>query len=548
MRVYERVAEAYAERGGEGFFGLLGEGNIKLCTTLKEAHGMTMRTARHEQGAVAMADGYSRASRRASLAAVTAGPGLVNAGVSIASAARAGSPVLVFAGDAPRGDDGHFQAMDQGSWAAGLGVPFVAVNDPSDLEPALELVFATLELGSAVILSIPMDVQDLEVVTGATADPHPRPMMAFPSREEISWAAHLIATSERPLLLVGGGGLHAAAVVGELAHRVGMPMATTLRGIGLLHDDPLMLGVCGGFDTGPVAAAIRESDLLIAVGTSLSRYTTKQGALTRDRDILRIDVRHPVRTQEREAFLTGDSAAVVGAIVEELRESRIDRGADHARERIVAAQREEYTYDPVDGGSGIDPRSALRAIDRAIGHPRHVSLDGGHFTTFAAGMMSWHDPSEMLFGLDFGAIGQGLLLALGAAASVIDDGREARVVAIVGDGGFLMNLQELETAVRLEVPLTVVVLNDEAYGQEVHMLEMYGLDPAFARISTPDLAAVARALGAAGARVETLDDLEAALEEQTAEPVRLLDVRIDGSVRNWRVEEMLRGHAVGTAR
>ena len=113
MRVYERVAEAYAERGGEGFFGLLGEGNIKLCTTLKEAHGMTMRTARHEQGAVAMADGYSRASRRASLAAVTAGPGLVNAGVSIASAARAGSPVLVFAGDAPRGDDGHFQAMDQ---------------------------------------------------------------------------------------------------------------------------------------------------------------------------------------------------------------------------------------------------------------------------------------------------------------------------------------------------------------------------------------------------------------------------------------------------
>ena len=101
---------------------------------------------------------------------------------------------------------------------------------------------------------------------------------------------------------------------------------------------------------------------------------------------------------------------------------------------------------------------------------------------------------------------------------------------------------------RLEVPLTVVVLNDEAYGQEVHMLEMYGLDPAFARISTPDLAAVARALGAAGARVETLDDLEAALEEQAAEPVRLLDVRIDGSVRNWRVEEMLRGHAVGTAR
>lgn len=539
MQVYERVAAEYVRRGGRAFFGLLGEGNIKLSMALTSRHGLEMRTARHEQGAVAMADGYARVSGGIGLAAVTAGPGLVNAGVSIATAARARSRVLLFAGDSPADDPGHFQAMNQEKWADGLGVTLVRVDAPEYLEGALERVFEHLVRSEAVILSIPIDVQEMAAVA---VEPPQRALDApLPASDDaIERAADLIAASRRPLLLVGRGGIGAAGPLRELAHSVGMPIATTLRAIGLFHDEPLTLGICGGFDPGPVAAAMADADLVVAVGTSLSRYTTKHGVLLEGSTVVRVDNR-PSPPGADDLLLMGDAGPTVAALVRTL--ATRTSGGELARERARAARLETYSYTATTLVDRVDPRTVIEAIERSIPHPRHISLDGGHFTTFAAGLMSWHSPDEMLFGLDFGAIGQGMLLAIGAAAAVADTASGAQVTAIIGDGGFMMNLQELETAVRLALPLTVIVLNDEAYGQEVHMLDMYGLDTDLARISTPDLAAVARALGAVGARVQTEGELITALSNASGSAVTVLDVRIDGAVRNWRMEELIRSYA-----
>lgn len=542
MRVYERVSAEYVRRGGRAFFGLLGEGNIKLSATLTSRHGLEMRTARHEQGAVAMADGYARVTGGIGLAAVTAGPGLVNAGVSIASAARARSRVLLFAGDSPAVDPGHFQAMSQEKWADGLGVTLVCVEAPEYLEAALDRVFAHLERSEAVILSIPMDVQEMEV---PAADPPRRAHdVPVPAPDElIERAADLIAASRRPLLLVGRGGIGASEPLRELARSVGMPIATTLRAIGLFHDEPLALGVCGGFDPGPVAAAMADADLVVAVGTSLSRYTTKHGALLEGSTVVRVDTR-PSPRGACDLLLIGDAGPTVSALVRALA-TRTSPGDDAARERVRTARLATYGYTATSLVNRIDPRAVIDTIERSVPHPRHISLDGGHYTTFAAGLMSWHGPDELLFGLDFGAIGQGMLLAIGAAAAVADTASGAHVVAIIGDGGFMMNVQELETAVRLALPLTVIVLNDHAYGQEVHMLEMYGLDPDLARIRTPDLAAVARAFGAAGIRVQTEDELVEALRLQKSpeSAITVMDVQIDGGVRNWRMEQLFRTRA-----
>lgn len=551
MKVHEVIADAYVRRGGKTFFGLLGEGNLKLASTLVTVHGAVMHTARHEQGAVALADGYARVTGRPTLAVVTAGPGLANAGVSVASAVKAHSPVLILAGDSPTHDPSFFQRMDQRAWARGLETPIVQVSQPDELHAGLREAWRYLDAGHAVLLSIPMDVQDAEAPEGAFDDWAEPAEAMLPADDMIAEAAARLRGAERPVILVGRGVRtpEARAAVSRLAAAVGAPIATSLGAAGAFHGDPLELGLCGGFDPGAVVGVVSSADVALVVGSSLSRYTTRDGRVLAVPAVIRLDNDKDAPSENVEAELTlyGDARATLSAIAERLEGAPAAERAGKVaagRARIADSRREHvYTFEPTDRPGAIDPRTIITKVEAAVPHPRHLALDGGHFTTFAAGLMSWEANNELLFGLSWGAIGQGLLLGIGAAAAAHDEGTGARTLVMAGDGGFLMNLQELETAARLGFPLGVIVFNDQAYGYEVHMLNMYRLDPEIARVPTPDLAAVAKAVGGDGEVVDDPAQLDGMLERMaSSQGLYLADVRIDGAVQNWRVQELIRNY------
>jgi thiamine pyrophosphate-dependent acetolactate synthase large subunit-like protein len=198
----------------------------------------------------------------------------------------------------------------------------------------------------------------------------------------------------------------------------------------------------------------------------------------------------------------------------------------------------------VDGEGTLDPRRALAALEAALPPDRTLVLDGGHFITFACSALSVSDPRRFVFSCDFAAIGQGLAMAIGAASASPGE----RTTLVAGDGGFLMGVAELDTAVREGLPLNLVVLNDGAYGQEVHSLAAKGKRTDHAVFAVPDLRRLAEGFGASGAVLREPQDLGALGDLLTAHGgPRVIDVRINPDVVSPAAREIFRQVRQGVA-
>jgi acetolactate synthase I/II/III large subunit len=536
MKLVGAVAEALSRLPHPCSFGIIGDGNLELVARLHHGHGVPWVPARHEQGATAMADGYTRSGRGIGLALLTHGPGLTNAATSIKEAASANSPVLVVVGDTPTDDDEHFQDLDQMAMATCLVGPS-ATSRPSraaDVSTAVSdaIWHVTSGLGPYV-LHLPTDILHEDLAEAIPARPRQRtPSPLAPAPDAISAVSKRLETAKRPLVLAGRGVLaDAREGTAQLATRLGAPLFTTLRAIGAFHDHPLAAGLAGGFGRDRCTAAFDQADCVIVLGASLSRYTTREGRLLQGKEIIRVDEDSKrLESPAADVRLAADVGLTLTAIGDEL-------GQSTPRVPWFAAVPDGVSIPdaPVVHAVGtVDPRALLRVIDEALPERRHVVVDAGHFTTFACGMLSIADPSDLVFPVHFGAVGQGLPTAIGTAVAHSGE----RVVAVVGDGGFMLALPELDTAVRLGVPLTVVVVNDEAYGQEVHVMRALGLPADTAQVRSPDLAALATSLGAAACTIRTESDLRTLPTRlKEARGVLVVDARVNPDVRNWRVEE-----------
>lgn len=320
------------------------------------------------------------------------------------------------------------------------------------------------------------------------------------------------------LLTRGAAAAGAGAALERLADRLGAPIATTLLAHGLCADHPRHVGVSGSLGDGRGSATLREADCVYAVGTSLSSWTL--GGRRLDAHVVRVDAQ-PGRlgAGDVDILVVGDARLATEQILAGLgpRPAGADRPLPPPRPQPEA-------FD--DGTGTVDPRRALLALDRALPPERRLVIDGGHFAIFASQLLTVHGTPQFGWTSDFGAIGQGLGMAIGAAIA-----GPPRTTLIAGDGGLLMAVAELETAARYAVPLTMFVMNDDGYGQERHNMRAKGLDPAHAVLPTPDLAAVARAAGADGRRIDSPAALEslAPVLADAAGPL-LLDVRINGDV------------------
>lgn len=507
MRGSAALADAVHAEGVAVVFGVLGDGNLGLVTGLVD-RGVRFVAARHEAGAVAMADGYARASGRPGIATVTHGPGLTQVGTPLTTARRARSPVLVLAGDTPRGARGHAQDIDQGVFALATAGSVQPLRTRATLPADVRAAFRHVRTGRGpIVLNAPLDVQDAEAddapyVPSSRGLPAPHPVVPPPGALED--AAALVARSARPVVLAGRGAVQAGArpALAALAARLGAPLATTLLAKGWLDGVPGNLGVCGGFSTPDARAVLARADAVLAFGASFSRFTVDGGRLFPDAALLRVDPDPAV----------ADAAAVPDAAV--AGDARLT--AESLAGMIAArppwapeAPPERAPLPPVvDTPEGVDPRAVLRRCDALLPAARQVVVGIGAYSGWGALELAVPDPRGLLLPWELGAVGLALPVGIGAAVARPD----LTTVVVEGDGGLVMSFPELDTAAREALPVIAVVLDDRAYGAEVVLLGREGRAPDLARFAPRDLAAVARALGWDAVAAGTVAELDTALD------------------------------------
>ena len=281
-------------------------------------------------------------------------------------------------------------------------------------------------------------------------------------------------------------------------------LATSAMGHGLFAGSPWTVGISGGFASPVAARLIRESDLVLAFGASLTRWTTRDGALIGpEANVVQVDLDEEALLERRRPG--GRRRRRHGPRAARRRSAGLrppQRRAGRARSR--PARGATSPYDDAASDGRMDPRTLSIALDGMLPEDRTVAVDSGHFMGFPPMYLRVPDPAGFVFTQSYQSIGLGLASAIGAAVARPD----RLTVACLGDGGALMALPELETLARLRLPMLVVVYDDAAYGAEVHHFGPQGLPTELVRFPDTDFAALARAAGAHGVTARSPADLE----------------------------------------
>lgn len=537
MKGYKAIASSIQRFSDAPVFGVMGNANMLIFAALTARGDDRLVSARHEAGAVAMADGYARTSGLVGVSTVTSGPGLSQVATSLLAASRYSSPQVVITGDAYRRDAARLQAFDQAAFAAACESGFVPVKRVQDIVPAVHEAFcrAAVEL-RPILLSIPEDLQLEEATADIEAQLESLGALGVavppvPSDAEIERLGDLLDSATRPVFVVGRGCSDPRSVgaIRDLAAHHGALLATSLPAKGVLDDDDWSVGVSGGFSHPRVRGLLQQADLVLGFAAGLASYTTDSMALYPEAHVVRIDMR-----QTPESLMWGQDVVLgeVGEAAERLLSASRKRSTPRTNYRGPAERALLDSLVPGDlpassEGDGIHPAAVAEVLRTSLASGARVVLGGGHFWAFPVIGVRGRSDLSWQFSYQFGSIGQTLPVALGAWYA--DPTRP--LVVIDGDGSLLMNIQELDTAARYRIPLTLIVANDGAFGAEVHKLRPAGLPDSIATFESPDFAALGRAFGGAGVRIDAIADLELALKSsEELDPFRVLDVRISKEV------------------
>jgi thiamine pyrophosphate-dependent acetolactate synthase large subunit-like protein len=532
------VAETLARLGHRTVFGLLGSGNFKLVQHLVDHCDGRFVWVRHESAAVAAAAAYAQVTRGVGVASVHQGPGVTNTMTSLTHAVRERAPLLLLAAEVAQGRRLN-QSLDLAALAAAAGAGVEQLRGGSGVVAAAE---RAVREQRPIVLGLPIDVQEQEgepALDGPLETPRTRP-----SNADVAAAADLVARSARPLILAGRGAVLADArgALEALGDRIGALFATSLVANGLFAGNPLSLGVCGGFASKLAERVVRQADLVLAFGASLNQWTTMHGTLLAGASVVQADT-DPAAIGRDHLALVGDAAETAEALRDEL-ERRGHSAAGFrggAVEQEVRAYRAADDFDEVHADGLLDPRSLAVALDRSLPAERTVVYDGGHFHWFPTPYLSVPDAAGFVAAQGFQSVGLGLGTAIGAAVARPD----RPVLLLIGDGGTMMALGELDSLVGQRLPVVVAIFNDGAYGAEVHHFAPMGLPTDLVTFGDRDFAAVARGLGAGAATIRATDQLAGAVEPWLADrdgPL-VLDCKVNPGVAAERLAEAFKGGA-----
>ncbi len=538
MNVVEALAEALVRLEVDTAFGLVGGGNFALATAMAE-QGIDFRSTRHEAAAVSAADGWARTTRRLGVATTTQGPGLTNTMTSLTEAAKSHTPLLLLAGDTARTARDQNQDVDQAAFARAAGaVPATLRSADTALEDLALAASRAQRQRVPVVLSLPLDVQQTEPAAAVALKPDDPPQRPAPAGEAVGEFCDRLETAARPVVLAGRGAWNADAGddLRAVAARVGALLTTSAVGHGLFANDAWSLGISGGFASPSAATLLADADVVLAVGATMNSWTTRSGQLYLEAAVLAVDDEPTAigRHHRVDGAMVADAGLAAAALRAELEQRGTSRTGWRTDATAAAVADPDWPDERRDVPGVIDPRDAMRALDRLLPAKRIVAIDSGHFMGWPAQHLRVTDPGGFVFTQAYQSIGLGLGSAIGAAVARPD----RPTVCVTGDGGLAMSLGELETVARLGLRMVVCVLDDASYAAEVHHFGPLGLPTKLAEFSEIDFCSVARGLGFHAVTVRSVADLEAVADRiADPSPPLLLDCKVDpGVVAPWLAE------------
>ena len=556
-RLYDMLADAFAAEGVDTHFTLLGDGNMHWATVLAERHGVRTIHARHEHCACAMASAFAQVTGRVGIASVTHGPGLTQTMTALTTAARGDIPLVLFVGEAPTTAAWTIQHIDHAPFARACGAEYVQIQSVNHALDRVREAFCIAQYERRpVVLGVSDDLQRMPVSKVREYVPScvflPRNPPAAPDPEAASMIADVIASAKRPIILAGRGVLEAGAKadVVELAERSGALLSTTLPARGLFQDDPYAIGIGGGWSSDVAMELFAESDLVIAIGASLSGFTTHSGRLYPKARVVQIDANpkavrhnrvvahHHLRCDAKLGVATINKILALAISAKSGYKSgyRTEAVADRIKAPAV-------DFEPQAPEGTIDPRHAVREVNRVVPKDWFLVGGSGHCAYFTATNTQGRPPDLYASVRHFGAIGSGLSHAIGIAVA-----RKSRKILLIdGDGSLIMHVQELETIARHGLQMLVVVLNDGAYGSEVHKLRADGLSDREVQFGRPNFAKIARGFDLRGATISDIGQIDALFQDHlTGTQAEIWDIPIAGNVLSTpfrREARMLAGHS-----
>jgi thiamine pyrophosphate-dependent acetolactate synthase large subunit-like protein len=492
-----------------------------------------------------MADAYARMSGRPAAVTVHQGCGLTNALTGITEAAKSRTPLVVLAAEATNPRSNFF--VDQAALAAAVGaVPMRVDSAGSAAERAAAAVATAVGERRVVLLNLPLDVQPQEAA-GEVVVPPPSPVAPQVDDDGVDRLSAALRTAERPVFVAGRGsrGPGCRAVLEHLAERAGALLATSAVAKGLFVGNPWSLDVSGGFASPLAAELISGADLVVGWGCQLNMWTMRHGRLIADDAVVvQVDVEADALGAQRSLTfgVVGDVRATAEAVAAALAGGK---PAGYRTPEVATAIRErvrwrDVPFVPLERTGRIDPRSLTIALDDLLPAERVVAVDSGNFMGYPSMFLDVPDEFGFCFTQAFQSIGLGLSTAIGAALA-----RPDRLpVAALGDGGALMGASELETVVRLGLPMVVVVYDDAAYGAEVHHFGPHGLPLETVRFPETDFASIARGYGFEAVTVRAVGDLSPVADWLASPRVAplLVDAKVVADEPSWWLEEAFRGH------
>lgn len=546
--VAELVGYTLAGLGAGHVFGVVGSGNFVMTNALRRA-GVPFTAARHEGGAATMADAYGRMSGKVGVVSTHQGCGLTNAATGIGEAAKSRTPMIVLTADTAASAIRSNFKIDQDGLARSLGAVAERVHSSATAVADTVRAFRTaVNERRAVVLSVPTDVQAAQVQGGGdpAASLASRGLVR-PSASAVEHLAQLIRSAKRPVFVAGRGGREAGPQIAALAEFAGALVATSAVAHGLFNGNPFNLGISGGFSSPFTAETISEADLIVGWGCALNMWTMRHGSLINaEAQVVQVDLEDAALAANRAIHLgiLGDCAETAKDTLEYLQASgqpATGLRTEAMAQRIAFESRwNSVATEDISTSDAIDPRVLTRELDALLPAERIVAVDSGNFMGYPSAYLSVPDEFGFCFTQAFQSIGLGLSTAIGAAVA-----RPDRLPVLgTGDGGFLMSISELETAVRQSIPLVTIVYNDSAYGAEVHHFEADDEALEVVRFPLTDIASIARGYGAEAITVTAVRDLEAVaawLAGPRDKPL-VIDARIASDGGSWWLAEAFKGH------
>lgn len=525
------AVEALRREGVRHIFGLPGTTIMNLIDAAGQDPDLEYRSVRHEQVAAFMADGYARASGEIGVCMASRGPGAANLAIGVHNAHAESVPVLALVGQVSDGIyyRDAFEEMDLVRFFEPITKWSVEIHSAARIPELIQRAVRTALSGrpGPVLVSLPLDVQAAEA--DVSYQPRFRPARPAPQASDVEDAVARLAAAERPVAILGGGAAgrcHDPSLI-TLAERLHLPVVTTwLRKNVFPNDSPLF---CGSLGYGAVAATedlVRQADVVLAIGCRFSEFTSQRWTLLPpDATLLQVDIDPGVlgRYYVPDLGICADSAVATAAMLAAADGRALDglpsqagraaRAAAARRAYLEQVRLEQAGNPPAPGSPAVSSAALVIALRQVLGSSRAILVqDAPSFGTWIHRHLDFTDPGTF-YASAGGSMGWGFPAAMGMQLARPD----ARVINISGDGSFWMVAQDLETAVREDLPVVTVISNNFAFGNtRDRQRTAHGGRYLGVFYGNPDFAAYARLLGAHGERVETEAGLLPALERAMA--------------------------------